>query len=88
MIRSFYMVASILIVCIVMMGTHYLLSDRSGMQGVIDRTVAVTGLASPALGALWYEPRLRRFEASINPVYPELLSPDRFGFVYGGLYGR
>ena len=88
MIRSFYTLIAILIILVVMTGAHYLLSDRSGMQGVIDRTVAVTGLASPALGALWYEPRLRRFEASINPVYPELLSPDRFGFVYGGLYGR
>jgi len=88
MTRSFYSVSVFLLLLIVAAGAHYLLSDRLGMQGVIDRTVAVTGLASPALGALWYEPRFRRFEASVNPVYPELLSPDRFGFVYGGLYGR
>ena len=67
---------------------HFLITDRDGLRHRIGQTVAVTGLASPALNAAWYEPRLRRFEASLNPAYPELLAPDRQSFVYGDLYGK
>jgi len=88
MIRAFC--ASAAFLCLLVLGVllHYLLTDRAGLQGRIDRLAAVTGLAAPALHAAWYEPRLRRFEASLNPAYPELLTPDRQNFVYGDLHGK
>jgi hypothetical protein len=88
MIRAFYASAGVLLLLLAGVLLHYLMTDRSGLQARIDRTVAVTGLAAPALCAAWYEPRLRRFEASLNPAYPELLTPDRQNFVYGDLYGK
>ena len=88
MIRAFYVSVGVLLLLLAGVLLHYLLTDRSGLQERIERTVAVTGLASPALHAAWYEPRLRRFEASLNPATPELLSPERQNFLYGDLYGR
>jgi len=88
MIRSFYASAALLLLLLLAVGAHYLMSDRQGLREGIARTAAVTGLASPALAAAWYEPRLRRFEAPWNPAYPELLPAERQGFVYGDLYGK
>jgi hypothetical protein len=88
MLRAYYVSGAFLLLLITAVLTHYLVTDRAGLQAEIDRTVALTGLASPALGVAWYEPRLRRFEAAFNPAYPELLPPERQGFVYGDLYGK
>jgi len=88
MIRAFYAFAAVLFLLLGGTVLHYLMTNRFGLQTRIERTVAVTGLAAPALHVAWYEPRLRRFEASFNPAYPELLTPERQNFVYGALYGK
>jgi hypothetical protein len=88
MIRAFYGSALVLLLLLLAVGFHFVTTDRKGIREGVWRTVAVTGLASPALNAAWYEPRLRRFEASLNSAYPELLAPDRQSFVYGDLYGK
>ena len=88
MIARFYTIAAFLSVLLIAAFSHYLLSDRKGMQEALVRTVAVTGLDAPALSVEWFEPRLRRFEASLDPAYPELLPTDRLDFVYGDLYGK
>ncbi len=88
MIARFYAVAAFLLFLLLAAFSHYLLSDRAGMQQRLADTVAVTGLDSPALSVQWFEPRLRRFEASLDPAYPELLPTDRLDFVYGDLYGK
>jgi hypothetical protein len=88
MVRAYYFSALFLLALTLSAFGHYLLTDREGLQRSIDGVAALTGLASPALGVAWYEPRLRRFEAAFNPAYPELLPPERQGFVYGDLYGK
>ena len=88
MIARFYAVAAFLFFLLIAAFSHYLLSDRTGMQRRLADTAAVTGLAAPALSAEWFEPRERRFEAPLNPAYPELLPTDRLDFVYGELYGK
>ena len=88
MVRAYYLSALFLLALTLAAFGHYLLTDREGLQRSIDGVAALTGLASPALGVAWYEPRLRRFEAAFNPAYPELLPPERQGFVYGDLYGK
>ncbi len=88
MIARFYGIAALLFFLLIAAFSHYFLSDRTGMERRLAATVAVTGLDSPALSVQWFEPRLRRFEASLNPAYPELLPTDRLDFVYGDLYGK
>jgi hypothetical protein len=88
MLRAYYFTGAFLLLLITAVLSHYLVTDREGLQRSIDGVAALTGLASPALGVAWYEPRLRRFEAAFNPAYPELLPPERQGFVYGDLYGK
>jgi formate-dependent nitrite reductase membrane component NrfD len=88
MIRAYYLSALFLLALVAAATAHYLLTDREGRQRSVERVAALTGLASPALGVAWYEPRLRRFEAAFNPAYPELLPPERQGFVYGDLHGK
>jgi len=88
MVRAYYFSALFLLALALAVVGHYLVTDREGLQRSIDGVAALTGLASPALGVAWYEPRLRRFEAAFNPAYPELLPPERQGFIYGELYGK
>jgi hypothetical protein len=88
MVRAYCLSALFLLALALAAMGHYLAADREGLQRRIDGVAALTGLASPALGVAWYEPRLRRFEAAFNPAYPELLPPERQGFVYGDLYGK
>ncbi|WP_457606083.1 hypothetical protein [Nitratifractor sp.] len=88
MIRQFTVVMILLAALLASVFVHYLVSDCRGIEEAVARTVAVTGLASPALGVEWYEPRLRRFEPSQNVAYPELMPADRLSYVYGALYGK
>jgi len=88
MIRAFYLSAVFLSFLLAGMVWHYLATDREEILERIDTTVALTGLASVAFHAAWYEPRLRRFEASFNPAFPELLSAERQSFVYGDIYAK
>jgi hypothetical protein len=67
---------------------HYMASDHVGAQKTLQRSVAVTRMASAAVSVAWFEPRLRRYEYMHNPAYPELMAPDRLGFVYGERYER
>ncbi len=83
MIRAYYLSAGALLVLLLGVLGHYAATDREAIQKKIEDTVAVTGLASPSIAAAWYEPRLRRFQAAVNPAYPELLPPERQSFVYG-----
>jgi len=88
MIRPFYLLTAFLSGLILLAAGHYLSVDRQSMLREQRRLVAVTGLDAPALSVAWFEPRERRYEAAVNPAYPELLPPDRLDFVYGDLYGK
>ncbi len=88
MIRPFYAVMAGLFGLLLLMAGHYARFDRAGVLEKQRTLVAVTGLDAPALSVAWFEPRERRFEAALNPAYPELLPPDRLDFVYGALYGK
>ena len=88
MIRPFYVVMVGLFGLLLLMVGHYAGFDRTGVLQKQRALVAVTGLDAPALGVEWFEPRERRYEAAVNPAYPELLPPDRLDFVYGDLYGK
>jgi hypothetical protein len=62
---------------------HYLRFDRDRFAGAVVSTAQAMKMVQPALGAAWYEERLLRPDTpSTNPIYPELDSPDRRGFVY------
>ncbi len=88
MIRPFYTLTVFLLGLILLAAGHYWSVDRGGMVQKQQALVSVTGLDAPALGVEWFEPRERRYEAAVNPAYPELLPPDRLDFVYGDLYGK
>jgi hypothetical protein len=88
MTARFYLLCAVLAFMLLAMLGHFLLFDRSAVLAKQRALVEVTGLDSPALSVAWFEPRLRRFEASLDPAYPELLPTDRLDFVYGELYGR
>ncbi len=65
---------------------HYYRFDFDRYYNDISNYSSTTRLASPAYSSSWYEPRIRRFEQSINPASPQLLPFDRFDFIYGDLY--
>ncbi|WP_456431577.1 hypothetical protein [Nitratifractor sp.] len=88
MIRPFYALAGFLLGLVLLAAGHYVRFDRAGVLEKQRTLVAVTGLDAPALSVAWFEPRERRYEAAVNPAYPELLPPDRLDFVYGALYGK
>jgi hypothetical protein len=77
------MLSGVVVLLVGAAAVHYLRFDRDRFAGVIVSTVQATKMAQPALGAAWYEERLLRPDTpSANPIYPELDSPDRRGFVY------
>ncbi|WP_292658921.1 hypothetical protein [Nitratifractor sp.] len=88
MIRPFYTLMAFLLGLVLLAAGHYARFDRDGVLEKQRALVAVTGLDAPALSVSWFEPRERRYEAAVNPAYPELLPPDRLDFVYGDLYGK
>jgi hypothetical protein len=88
MIARFYTFGAFLLFLILAVAVHFLFFDRTGTLERQRELVAVTGLDSPALSVEYFEPRLRRFEPSLDPAYPELLPTDRLDFVYGDLDGK
>ena len=88
MIGRFYLLVAFLCFLVLGVSVHFFTFDRAGVLERQRELVAVTGLDSLALNVEWFEPRVRRFEASIDPAYPELLPTDRLDFVYGDLYGK
>ncbi len=88
MIRPFCVLTAFLLGLVLLAAGHYAGFDRTSVLQKQRALVAVTGLDAPALSVAWFEPRERRFEAAVNPAYPELLPPDRLDFVYGDLYGK
>jgi len=88
MTSRFYLIFASLVLLLFAMLGDYFLFDRSEMLAKQRALVELSGLDSPTLSVAYFEPRLRRFEASFNLAYPELLPSDRLDFVYGDLYGK
>ncbi|ADV45786.1 hypothetical protein [Nitratifractor salsuginis] len=88
MIGRFYFLTALLSLLLIAALAHFSLFDRENLFQKQRELVAVTDLDSPALSVEYFEPRLRRFERSLNPAYPELLPTDRLDFVYGDLNGK
>jgi len=88
MVRSFYLLVAILILAISLVSISYLNSKRYKILNAQRDLVALTKLDSLYFSVEYYEPRIRRFEPSINIAYPELLTLDRLNFVYGKLYEK
>ena len=88
MIVRFYLLLSVLFSIVLAVSFDYIFWNRRAYMKEAENVVALSKLASPALSVSWYEPRLRRFEMSKNPSYPELLPVDRLNFVYRNIYGK
>ena len=62
---------------------HYFSFDRDSYNKSLKRYTKLTTLSSIAYSVSWFEPRVRRFESSINRANPQLPTQDRLIFVYG-----
>ena len=74
---------SIILLVIFIPLIHYLSFDRDSYIKTIQIYTKLTTLSSIAYSISWFEPRVRRFESSINRANPQLPSQDRLIFVYG-----
>ena len=88
MTRYFYSFLLSLILLVSLVLLHYFSFDRDGVVESQKALVTLTHLDTLSISSQWYEPEIPIFEDSINPVYPELLSLNRFNFIYGGVDGK
>ena len=75
--------SAIVLLTFVISVTHYITFDRERYMRDILNYTQMTSLSSIAYSVSWFEPRVRRFESSINRETPQLPPQDRLIFIYG-----
>lgn len=75
--------ATVVLLSLVIPLIHYFTFDKEIYMRDIQSYTQMTSLSSIAYSVSWFEPRVRRFESSINRETPQLPSQDRLIFVYG-----
>ena len=83
---SIFISVSLILTPLIISLIHYYRFNFDRYYSNVSNYSSLTRLVSPAYSSSWYEPRIRRFEQSINPSSPQLLPFDRFDFIYGDLY--
>lgn len=85
MIRTFWILVSLLLLAVVAAAGHYLSVDRGSTEREILSVASLVQFTEPSLSVSWYEPRTLHLEqcSIANPVYPEMSDMQRMDFVYG-----
>ncbi len=82
---SMFFSITVIIISLIIPLIHYIQFDRDRYIQDIQNYTKLSTLSSLSYSVLWFEPRIRRFESSINKETPQLPSQDRLTFVYGDM---
>ena len=74
---------AIVAIALIIPTAHYISFDRDSYLKDISNYTKLSNLGSLSYSISWFEPRVRRFESSINRANPQLLPQDRLSFIYG-----
>jgi len=86
MVKAFYLAASLLFLMTLIVGMHYIFTDRVDVTGKLSAVAGLTRMGSPSLSVAYYEQRIesrvQEVEKENNIIYPEMMPVDRMDFVY------